>query len=157
MAEYRSCRTSNAEQKTFPAIVAVSLFAIVVVLSCGCLNILLTQKYWHPPLGAIDSKLEGFSKLGKNFNTIIVGPSHLDFGMNPEVFDKVLGDLGHDVRSFNLSVEALSIPEREFVIKEAFDTAPTQIKFAVIECELRATPTFENLLHDRTRYFSSNK
>ncbi len=100
MAEYRSCRVSNPAQKILPSFWAASLFTVVFCLSCGCLNFLFTQKYWHPDLGIIDSKLHGFSDHEREFNLIVVGPSHLDFGFNPLVFDEVLTGLGHDIRSY---------------------------------------------------------
>ncbi len=51
--------------------------------------------------------------------------------------------------------EALSVPERGFIVRRALDAAPIQIEYVMMECELRATPTFENMLHARIRFFSS--
>jgi hypothetical protein len=155
VAEYRACQIMNQPVQTGEAIALAGLFLLVFLSGCLVLNLWLTSKWWRPDLGMIDVKLNAIAQVDQPIDVVALGPSHMDFGFNPEVFDAQMAQLGHKTSTFNLSVEALKISEREFMLREVFRQIPGRLRIVLLECELRAAPEWENMLHGRTRFFSA--
>ena len=44
-------------------------------------------------------------------NLIAIGPSYVEMGFDPDVFDAVMKENGKDIHSFNLGIDGLSLPE----------------------------------------------
>jgi hypothetical protein len=62
---------------------------------------------------------------------IFVGPSHLATGIIPEIFDAELSRFAK-VRSYNMAMGGLSIPEIDFSLKRLFAIDPGGIKYVII-------------------------
>lgn len=156
MAEYRHYRSSITPLSRKAGLVACSLAAIAFLIACSVINLTIAiPSVWRPNLDAIDAKLAAFKQSKEDFDVLVCGPSHVEYGVNPEILDPLLESQGLEVCTFNLGLEGMKLAEREFVLRRALELSKGRVKYLIVEFELRATPLVKNLYSARTRYFSS--
>ena len=133
------------------------LLAISFIGTCLVVNQTLTLPFWRPDVGEINSKLSAFEAVSQDFDILVIGSSHLDYGVNPIILDEELRANGIELRTFNLAFEGMTVAEREFMLEKSLGLSNGKAKYVIVEFELRATPLIANLLSARTRFFSSPK
>ena len=72
-------------------------------------------------------------------NLVFIGPSYVDMGVNPEIFDNASMENGIRIRSFNLGIDGLSIVEMNYVLTKLLNKLPHHIRYAIL------SPCFECL------------
>ena len=72
-------------------------------------------------------------------NLFAIGPSYVEMGFDPDVFDAAMKTKGRDVHSFNLGVDGLSVPEMQTMVEALVNGKPCCIRYALV------SPCFECL------------
>lgn len=72
-------------------------------------------------------------------NLVAIGPSYIEMGLDPRVFDAAMQAKGRDIRSFNLGIDGLSLPEMQTMVEDLLSKKPCCIKYAIV------SPCFECL------------
>ena len=70
---------------------------------------------------------------------IAIGPSYVEMGFDPDVFDAAMKAKGRDVHSFNLGIDGLSVPEMQTMAEALVGRKPCCIRYALV------SPCFECL------------
>lgn len=85
---------------------------------------------------------------------VFVGPSHLATGVIPEVFDAEVARYAK-LRSFNLAIGGLTIPQTETVLRRFFALQPCCVKYVVVYPGFELTDVARNSTSTRSiAYFS---
>jgi hypothetical protein len=72
-------------------------------------------------------------------NLIAIGPSYVEMGFDPDVFDASLKAKGKEVHSFNLGIDGLSVPEMRTIAEALVEKKACCIRYALV------SPCFECL------------
>src|SRR2546423_7956482 len=62
-------------------------------------------------------------------NLVAIGPSYVEMGFNPDVFDAAMKARGRDIHSFNMGVDGLSLVEMQAIIENLLAKRPCCIKY----------------------------
>jgi hypothetical protein len=65
-------------------------------------------------------------------NLVALGPSYVEMGFNPDVFDAAMRARGRDIHSFNLGIDGLSLAEMQAMIEELLAKHPCCIKYFLL-------------------------
>jgi hypothetical protein len=65
-------------------------------------------------------------------NLIAIGPSYVEMGFNPDVFDAAMKARGRDIHSFNLGIDGLSLPEMQAVVDNLLAKKSCCLKYFII-------------------------
>lgn len=129
--------------------------AIVCVAFLGALafiNTFVTTKRWHPYLGVQTKKLERLHQIGSQVSVLFVGPSHIDNGVDPRVFDAGMARCGRRTFSFNAAIGDLRGPELMHYLSTMNEVPGLRPKFVFIEPLINPAPTVTRLFATRARY-----
>jgi hypothetical protein len=66
-------------------------------------------------------------------NVLFVGSSHVEYGVNPEAFDRAMVRHGLDFHSYNLGTAGMGLLETINQLKEYFQRRPCCVKYVVFE------------------------
>ena len=72
-------------------------------------------------------------------NLFFIGPSYVEMGIDPDVFDAAMKAKGKDIHSFNLGIDGLSLPEMQTMVDDLLARKPCCIRYALV------SPCFECL------------
>ena len=72
-------------------------------------------------------------------NLIAIGPSYIEMGFDPDVFDAAMKTKGKEIHSFNLGVDGLSLPEMQTMVDDLLARKPCCLRYALV------SPCFECL------------
>lgn len=72
-------------------------------------------------------------------NLLAIGPSYVEMGFDPDVFDAAMKTKGKDVHSFNLGIDGLSVPEMRTMVEALVEQKPCCIRYVLV------SPCFECL------------
>jgi len=72
-------------------------------------------------------------------NLIAIGPSYVEMGFDPDVFDAAMKARGKEIHSFNMGIDGLSVPEMQTIVEALVDTRPCCIRYVLL------SPCFECL------------
>ena len=87
-----------------------------------------------PPLAEQDV-LQGKVDLALHYpetNLVVIGPSYIEMGINPEIFDAEMNAKGLEFHSFNMGIDGLSLIEMRAVIERLLEKKPCCIKYVVM-------------------------
>jgi hypothetical protein len=88
-----------------------------------------------PPMvpKGIAAKLKYFTEHKDEFDTVIVGTSHLYYSAAPEIFDATARESGLATRSFNFGIDGMHPPENFYVLEQILKTKPKNLKWVLLE------------------------
>jgi len=109
MSEYRR-QIENHTHASSPLQAARLAFTGIAgfVLTCILFNQLVTASFWSPHLGTYTNRLTALKQHADQVNSIIIGSSHVQYGINPVQFDSETFRLGGSTTSFQLAVRSLT-------------------------------------------------
>jgi hypothetical protein len=90
--------------------------------------------HFHRSLAAqneLELKVE-YASRHPNTNLVAIGPSWIEMGFNPEVFDATMNEHGAESHSFNMGLGGLSLIETRWVIDQLLKKMPCCIKYFII-------------------------
>src|SRR3954471_8202168 len=88
-----------------------------------------------PPMipKGIAAKLKYFTQHKDEFDTVIVGTSHLYYSAAPEIFDATARENGLATHSFNFGIDGMHPPENFYVLEQILKTKPRKLKWVLLE------------------------
>jgi hypothetical protein len=88
-----------------------------------------------PPMipKGIAAKLKYFAEHKDEFDTVIVGTSHLYYSAAPEIFDATARENGLTTHTFNFGIDGMHPPENFYVLKQILKTKPKNLKWVLLE------------------------
>jgi hypothetical protein len=108
----------------------------------GITSLLLAASAVRVILGfALADRLEIFAgartaAAAPQVDTVFIGSSHIEYGINPDVFDRRMAAHGMKNRSFNIGGAGLSILESPQHIKKLFELKPCCVKHVFVEPDM---------------------
>ena len=72
-------------------------------------------------------------------NLVAIGPSYVEMGFDPDVFDAAMKAKGKEIHSFNMGIDGLSLPEMQTITERLLAKKPCCIRYFVM------SPCFECL------------
>jgi cellobiose-specific phosphotransferase system component IIB len=123
------------------------LWGCIFVTTLVIGSLLLDVAYPYPDIAedvpVIGPKLRYFADHKDEYDVVFLGPSTTYRGIAPRLFDQVLGEQGHPLKSFNLGVGSLYVPELDFYLKKILALNPANLKWVFID--------YPNNLQDTTK------
>ena len=112
----------------------------VIVLRCvwGLLVMLLTAQLvaaWlpRPPQDWTSAKLDDFELRKDEYDVVFLGSSQIYRHIDPEVFDALMVEAGHELTSFNMGVPGMAGLETRFVLKQLLAMEPARLKWIIMD------------------------
>lgn len=65
-------------------------------------------------------------------DVLFIGASQVEMGISPPTFDAELASKGYNLRSYNLGIRALSVPEMAYVIRRFLDQTPCCARYVIL-------------------------
>jgi hypothetical protein len=161
MPEYfrrRDNHTNSATRKEIILLVLGSVAAFLVV--CLLINLSITRYFWQPDLGSYSDRIAALNLNKDKVDTIFIGSSHVQYGVNPILFDEVAQREGLSTSSFKISLQALSVPWIFQSLEELNGIDFPNLKYVIVEPRLatiqgtKFRKTWNNALSLRTRFIS---
>lgn len=75
-----------------------------------------TPRRWK--ISVLGQKLAHLRQHGGDYDTLFLGSSRVHYGLDPELFDAEMARQGCRSRSFNMGVQALTLPEEHRLVRE---------------------------------------
>jgi hypothetical protein len=88
-------------------------------------------------------RIEHALKAGK-IDVLFLGPSTTELSLNPVVFDAVAGEHGHFLRSCNMGIDGLSVPEITDVVRRLDAANVCCIKYIVLSVLFQVAHVSQN-------------
>jgi hypothetical protein len=106
-----------------------AIFLLAFALSCGVLGRWLP----FPEVPVVREKVEHLARYGDDYDVLFIGSSRVQFQIMPSVFDRVAGEGGISVKSFNAGVAAMWSPEDGYVLEEILRHPHRRLRWVFIE------------------------
>ncbi|MFO1029935.1 MAG: hypothetical protein U1F60_02545 [Planctomycetota bacterium] len=78
-------------------------------------------------------KLDHFAAVGDQYDTVFVGSSRLNFGLDPERFDARMAELGQPTRSYNLAFGGMRQHDFTWVLAWLAEHRPPKLRRVLVE------------------------
>lgn len=98
-----------------------------------------------------------------NYNTVFVGTSRINHGLDPIVFDETIRkEFDQDIRSFNFGIAGASLGEVSYIVDYLLENGPEEMQYILVElCSVEASLSdkfcVENLKSSRNKYWLDQK
>lgn len=109
--------------------VAVALLAFIA--TCALLHSVVPA----PPVENVSPKLRFFAEHKNEFDTLLIGTSHIQHQISPALFDRLTAEAGRPTHTFNFGVDGMHPAESFFVIEQILALDPRSLKTVVFELE----------------------
>jgi len=161
MPEYRS-QQSNYRLRSGAGRIAsaLGLFTLCFWATAALINSEITQKHWQPDLGQYSSRLAAVAQHKDELTDVFVGSSHINNGIYPIAFNRVMNAGGISTSAFNLSNFGPTIPLQLHTLRQLQQLQPARLRHVYLEPILTVIPVspfnpdaYENLFSTRNRYF----
>lgn len=116
-----------------PARTLSSLLAFGAGLLAGLWALERALPKWGCPVQL--EKLALFEARRDQYDTIFLGPSTLDSGLDPEVFDAICTAAGHPTCSINLGFPGAHLFSLEPLVEDLLARRPARLRRIVLQCE----------------------
>jgi len=130
-----------------------TLFLATFVTTC----VVLRRCLPFPEVPVVQDKLGHLSRHGDEYDVLFVGSSRVQFQIMPVVFDRVAGENGVPVKSFNAGVAGMGSPEDAYLLEEILRRPHARLRWVFVELarlgtglDREATVRF-SYWHDATR------
>ena len=111
------------------ATVNIAIFVTALALCFAALGMFTPP----PRVEIVSPKLAYLADHADDFDVFFLGSSRTYRQIIPEVFDQLMAEGGHPVRSFNLGVEGMRPPEDTYVFEKALARRTTPLKLVLVE------------------------
>ncbi len=110
------------------ALVVVIFFA---ALAGSC--VLLKRCLPFPDVPVVQEKLEQFTQHGDDFDLVFLGSSRVYFQILPSIFDRIAGEHGVPMQSFNAGIGAMVPPEDSYVLDQILRRPHRRLRWVIFE------------------------
>lgn len=111
------------------AAICTTLFAIALAVSFSIIGAWIPD----PDVPGVSEKLRYLRESGDAYNVLFIGSSRVHHQIIPELFDRLMGEGGIPVRSFNLGVDGARPPEDAYLLEHALQGRRTPITMVIEE------------------------
>jgi hypothetical protein len=87
-----------------------------------------------PRIAIVTPKLTYLDERGDDYDVLFLGSSRTYRQILPELFDRLMTEAGHPVRSFNLGIDGMRPPEDTFVLEHALKHRRKPLRWVFVEC-----------------------
>ena len=105
------------------------LFLAAVVAGCALLGRCLP----FPEVPLVCDKIEYLARHGDEYDVLFLGSSRVHSQVMPAIFDRVAGENGVTVKSFNAGVAGMVSPEDDYVLEEILRRPHQRLRWIFIE------------------------
>lgn len=127
---------------------SIKKMLVVLIIIFGC-SFLIYSREPNPDIPqhipVVTQKLEYFAKHKDEYNLIFLGSSRTYQQIMPSVFDKSMLDSGYSIKSFNMGMTALKIPEFYFYLQKILKLNPANLQWIFFEFIDDLNVPYENL------------
>jgi hypothetical protein len=161
MSEYRSRNAehiSHTSSRQALSLVVLGLTGFLV--SCLAINLTITRNLWKPDLGTYSDRLDALREHAADVDTIFLGSSHVQYGIDPVAYDESVARQGLSSSSFKLSVRSLSVPWVLHTLEELQRIDFPNLRQILIEprvyplSDLNSSAKWKNAYSVRSRFIS---
>jgi len=130
----------------------VLAFLCALLAALVLFNVLVTRHFWRPYLGELDDKVVRLDQLADKVEVLFIGTSHVDFAVDPFIFDATAKEAGRPTFSYNSAVQDLRAPERTHLISQIRKLTLPRLQYVLVEPTLNHTPDLELSMTPRMRF-----
>ena len=105
------------------------IYLAAFIVSC----LLLGRWLPFPEVGMVRAKLEHLAAHGDDYDVIFIGSSRIHEQVLPEIFDRVAGENGVPVKSFNAGIVAMVSPEDSYLLDEILRRPHRRLRWVFFE------------------------
>lgn len=132
----------------------LAIFLTALALCCAALGTFTPA----PRVAIVSPKLAYLDSHADEFDVLFLGSSRTYRQIIPQVFDRLMAEGGHPVRSFNLGVDGMRPPEDTYVLEKALKHRTRPLKFVLVESNpLRLSSRDEDEGTIRATYWHDTK
>jgi hypothetical protein len=121
-----SCGTS--------AVVIIIYFAAFIA-ACALLGRILP----FPQVSTVREKMDFLARHGDDYDVVFIGSSHIQFQVQPWLFDQIAAENGVPVKSFNAGIPAMMSPEDGYVLDQILSRPHHRLRWVFIEMSCLGT------------------
>ncbi|HEY3901854.1 MAG TPA: hypothetical protein VGM54_24790 [Chthoniobacter sp.] len=142
----------SRQSRGVSALLTVIYFAAFIA-TCGLLGPILP----FPQVSTVREKMDFLARHGDDYDVIFIGSSHIQYQVQPWLFDQIAADNGVPVKSFNAGIPAMTSPEDSYVLDQILRRPHRRLRWVFIEMSCLGTQVWgENTArfgywHDATR------
>lgn len=108
------------------------LFATgLAAMAASCMVIRAVAPF--PDISQLRPKMVYFEQHKDEFDAVFVGSSRVYHHISPQLFDRTTRECGHEIRSFNFGVHALSPPESFYIVDKILELKPRKLRWLFLE------------------------
>jgi hypothetical protein len=127
----------------------VGVFFAVFAVTCAALDRCLP----FPEVPRVREKLEHLARHGDEYDVLFIGSSEVDWQVVPAVFDRVAGQQGVPVRSFNAGVWAMMSPEDGYFLDQILRRPHRRLRWIFLEIMPLASRNYPALAGTRREIY----
>lgn len=120
-----STARSSAAHSVFIAVLFLAAFA----LACSGLRRYLP----FPEVPVVRDKLAHLARQGGDYDVLFIGSSRVQFQVMPSIFDRVAGEAGVRVKSFNAGVAGMGSPEDAYLLEQILKRPHGRLRWVFVE------------------------
>jgi len=127
----------------------LGIFFAALAASCAILGRCLP----FPEVPRVREKLEFLAKHGDDYDVIFIGSSQVNWQVMPSVFDRVVGEQGIPVRSFNAGIWGMMSPEDGHFLDEVLRRPHRRLRWVIFEVMPLSSRNYQNLAGTRREMY----
>ena len=106
-----------------------AIFLATFVASCAWLGRCLP----FPDVSMVWRKMEHLARHGDEYDVLFLGSSRVQSQIMPSIFDRIAGENGVPVKSFNAGIPAMVSPEDSYVLEEILRRPHPRLRWVFVE------------------------
>jgi hypothetical protein len=134
MSEYlrrNEDHVSDADREQGITWVLVGLAGFIV--GCLIINLTITRVHWQPDLGTYTHNLRALSQHTNKIDTIFIGSSHVQYGIDQILFDKTTSQQGSSSSSFKLTARGMTAAWQKYTLTEVLKMDFPNLRHVIVE------------------------
>jgi hypothetical protein len=117
------------------AALVVALYFTAFVVTCALLGRVLP----FPHVSTVREKMDFLARHGDDYDVIFIGSSHIQYQVQPWLFDQIAAENGVPVKSFNAGIPAMMSPEDSYVLDQILSRPHRRLRWVFIEMSVPGT------------------
>jgi hypothetical protein len=127
----------------------VGAFFAVFAVTCAVLSRCLP----FPEVPRVREKLEHLAHHGDDYDVLFIGSSQVNWQVMPAIFDRIAGEQGVPVRSFNAGVWAMMSPEDSYFLDQVLRRPHRRLRWIFLEVMPLASRNYPALAGTRREIY----
>jgi hypothetical protein len=130
---------------------ALNFLVFFAALAAGC--VILGRCLPFPDVPRVRPKLDFLAKHGDDYDVLFIGSSQVNWQVMPSIFDRIVGEQGTPVRSFNAGIWGMMSPEDGYFLDEVLRRPHKRLRWVILELMPLSSRNYENLAGTRREMY----